>query len=402
MEKFEFQSPTRIVFGRDTQKKVGAEVKNAGGKKALILYGGQSAVKSGLLAEVEASLKEAGVSFCSMGGVMPNPRLSFTRQAIKLICAEEVDFVLAVGGGSVIDCAKAAAAGACFDGDVWDFFERKAVPTETLPLGVVLTIPAAGSETSRSMVITNDEFAGGWLKRGLINQNIRASFAILNPELTYTLPPYQTACGVVDIMMHTMERFFSPENDTDLTDRIAEAILATLIKNGPIALANPTDYEARSEIMWAGSLSHNDLTGLGRSMDFATHQLEHELSGLHDVAHGAGLAAMWGAWARYVMPKAIWRFFKFAVDVWGCEADYLNPAKTALAGIEKTEGFFASLGMPKTLRELIASYNLPDLTPAQIEDMTKKCSFFGKRTIGSLVVLTEDDIRKIYQLALLL
>ncbi len=402
MERFEYQVPTRIIFGRDTEKETGAAVKEAGGNKVLVLYGGQSAVKSGVLARVEASLQEAGLPYVAKGGVKPNPRLSFTREVISLIRAEQVDFIVAVGGGSIVDCGKAAALGACYDGDVWDFFDKKAVPVKNLPIGVVLTIPAAGSETSRSMVITNDEYAGGWLKRGLLNQKSRPVFAIMNPELTYTLPAYQTACGVVDIMMHTIERYFGPQNDTELTDHLAEALLHTMIANGPIVLADPNNYAARSEIMWAGSLSHNDLTGLGRTMDFATHQLEHELSGLYDVAHGAGLAAIWGVWARYVMPGAVWRFVKYAVNVWGCEANYLEPEKTALAGIEKTEAFFASLGMPTTLRQLLHEAGKPDLSQAQIEDLAEKCTFFGGRKIGTLHPMGKDEIIKIYQLAMTL
>jgi len=402
MERFDYQIPTRIIFGKDTENKAGDAAKAVDASKVLVLYGRQSAVKSGLIGRVETSLRKAGIGFVTKGGVTPNPRLSFTREVISLIRAESVDLILAVGGGSVIDCGKIAGLGACYDGDVWDFFDKKAVPANTIPIAAILTIAAAGSETSKSMVLTNDEYPGGWLKRGTHCQNSRPVFAIMNPELTYSLPPYQTACGVVDIMMHTIERYFGPENDTDLTDRLAEAVLATIIKNGPIAIADPANYEARSEIMWAGSLSHNDLTGLGRNMDFATHQLEHELSGLHDVAHGAGLAAIWGSWARYVMPKAVWRFVKYAVNVWHCEADYLNPEKTALAGIKKTEAFFASLAMPVTLRQLLAANDAPPLTQEQIEDISEKCVFFGKRKIGTLQVLDKQDIINIYQLAMTL
>ncbi len=402
MEKFTYQVPTRIVFGRGCEEQVGEEIKAAGGSRVLVLSGGQSAVRSGLLARVETALTAAGLPFHSLGGVQPNPRLSFTRQVIALLRQENLDFILAVGGGSVIDCGKAAGLGACYPGDVWDFFEQKATSNRTLPLGVVLTIPAAGSETSKSMVITNDEYPGGWLKRGHHCQQSRPVFALLNPELTTTLPPYQTACGVVDIMLHTMERYFGPEMNTDLTDHLAEGLLRTMIRQGPRALNQPQNYEARSEIMWASGLSHNDLTGLGRTMDFATHQLEHELSGLFDVAHGAGLAAIWGAWARYVMPRAVWRFVKYAVNVWDCEADYQQPERTALAGIERTEAFFAALQMPTTLRQLLRQGNFPDLTDAQIDTLAEKCTFFGRRRIGSLQVLDGDDIKNIYRLAMTL
>ncbi len=400
MKDFVYHVPTRVIFGKNTQDQVGNLVKEFGGNKVLILSGSQSTAKSGLLAQVEKSLRDCSIAYCRKSGVMPNPRLSFVRQVLALIEEEKVDFILALGGGSVIDCAKAVAIGACYQGDVWDLFARKAVPQNILSLGVVLTLPAAGSETSKFSVITNDESSEGWLKRGLYYEKASPLFAILNPELTYTLPPYQTACGAVDIMMHTMERYFSPQTDTDLTDYLAEGVLKAVIKNAPVALLCPDDYQARSEIMWAGSVSHNDLTGLGRNADFATHQLEHELSGLYDVAHGAGLSALWGSWARYVMGSHIWRFVQFAVNIWHLEADYLNPQKTALQGIEKTEEFFSSLGMPITIKELMQQYNLPLPTQKELEEMTQKCTFFGKRSIGTFQVLNSDDILRIYQLAL--
>ncbi len=403
MQAFTYRVPTKILFGKDAQRQAGQTAKEFGANRVLVLYGGGSAKKAGLLDQVEASLQQAGLFYVTKGGVAPNPRLSFTREVLALIAEENIDFILAVGGGSVIDCAKVAGLGACYQGDVWDFFCKKAVGEKTLPVGVVLTIPAAGSETSNSMVLTNDEYPGGWLKRGNRCEKSRPVFAIMNPELTYSLPPYQTACGVVDIMMHSMERYFAPEEDAYLSDRLAEAVFHTMIKWGPRALEDPEDYDARSEIMWAASLSHCDLTGLGKTMDFATHQLEHELSGMFDVAHGAGLAAIWGAWARYVMETNVSRFAQFAVNVWGIELDFQDPAATALAGIEETEAFFAALGMPSTLSELLQEAGQPLLTEAQIEDLAEKCVFFGQRpTIGTFQPLQKEDIKNIYRLALTL
>ncbi|MEE1092071.1 MAG: iron-containing alcohol dehydrogenase, partial [Prevotella sp.] len=297
MKDFIYYAPTEVVFGKDSEQKVAELVSRYGGTKVLIHYGGERVRKNGLLDNVCSLLSEAGVKYVLLGGVVPNPRLSLVREGIELCRRESVDFILAVGGGSVIDSAKAIGYGVEYDGDVWDFYTRKAVAKSCLPIGTVLTIPAAGSEMSEGSVITNED---GWVKLGYSSRYCRCKFAIMNPEHTFTLPPYQTAAGVVDIMMHTMERYFSHDDDMTLTDNIAEALLRTMMDSVTKVLDNPNDYRHRAQIMWAGSLAHNDLTGCGTTGDWATHQLGHELSGLFDATHGASLAAMWGSWARYV------------------------------------------------------------------------------------------------------
>lgn len=301
--------------------------------------------------------------------------------------------MLAVGGGSVIDSAKAIAyAMANPEHDIWDFFDGKAAPSACLPVGVVLTIAASGSEMSNSCVITKEE---GGMKRSLNTDLARPRFAIMNPELTFTLPPYQTAAGSVDIMMHTQERYFANEKNNELIDRIAEGLMVTVLHNAPIVMKDPTDYNARAELMWAGSLSHNGLTGTGRLGDFACHKMEHEIGGMFDVIHGAGLAAIWGSWARYVCKHDIGRFAQFAVRVMGCPMDYDNPENTALAGIEALENFYRRLDMPTNLREL----GLADVTDAQIHEMAEKCTNGGKNRIGNFVPLGESDIEKIFKMA---
>lgn len=392
MINFEFHSPTKVIFGKKVEKNVGQEIKNWGGKKVLIHYGGSSAKKSGLLDRVIDSLTEVGLAYVELGGVVPNPRLGLVREGVKLCKEEKVDFILAVGGGSVIDSAKAIGMSIANNCDAWDIYDGKVEPIKCLPVATILTIAAAGSETSRSAVITNED---GELKRGVNCQAARPKFAMMNPELTFTLPTYQTACGVVDIMMHTMERYFTTVKNVELTDRISEGLLKTVINNAPIAIEDPTNYDARAEIMWAGSLSHNDLTGTGRIGDFACHQLEHELTGLFNVAHGAGLAAVWGSWARFVYKTDINRFTQYAVRVWNCEIDFQNPEVTALAGIENTETFFKSIGMPTSIKEL----GIENLTAEQIEEMAVKCTFFGNRKIGNFMQLDKEEIIQIYEMA---
>ena len=393
MINFEYYSPTKVIFGKDTEKQVGAEIKKLGVKKVLVHYGGGSAVKSGLLDRVYASLDEAGISYVSLGGVKPNPRLSLVYEGIELAKKEGVDFLLAVGGGSVIDSSKAIAYALANDvEDIWDYFIGKGAPTACAPVGVILTIAASGSETSNSCVITKEE---GWLKRSLNTDLARPKFAIMNPELTYSLPWYQTACGAVDIMMHTMERYFTNVKHVELTDRIAEGLLVTVLQNAPKLLENPQDYDARAELMWAGSLSHNGLTGTGRIGDFASHKIEHEIGGMFDVAHGAGLAAIWGSWARYVYKNDIGRFAQFAVRVHGCEMDFDNPEATALEGIRKMEDFYRLMKMPTNLREL----GLPDVTDEQIFEMADKCTNHGAIKVGSFVPLTTEDIVAILKMA---
>lgn len=393
MNNFEFYSPTKVIFGKDTEKNSGKEIKAWGGTKVLLHFGGKSAKKSGLLDRIEKSLDEAGLEYVSLGGVVPNPRLSLVREGIELCHQEKVDFILAVGGGSVIDSSKAIAmALANPDIDIWDIYDGKAVPTASLPVGVVLTIAASGSETSNSSVITNEN---GWFKKGFNSNITRAKFAFMNPELTYSLPPYQTAAGIVDIMMHTIERYFCSIKGNELTDRIAEQVLRNTIRYGKICLEDPKNYKARSEIMWSGSLSHNHLTGLGGDADFSGHAIEHELGGLFDVTHGAGLAAIWCWWARYVYKNDINRFAQYAINVWDCVLDPIDPEVTALEGIKKTEEFFSQLQMPINLSQL----GVGKLTDAQIDEMATKCCNFGKRVVGTLKPLYTEDIKKIYHMA---
>lgn len=392
MVNFEYYTPTKVVFGKDSEKKAGELVKEYGAKKVLIHYGGSSARKSGLLDRICASLDEAGVSYVTLGGVVPNPRLSLVHEGMELCRKEGVDFLLAVGGGSVIDSAKAIGYGLYNDCDPWLFYDRKAAAKGCLPVAAVLTIAAAGSEMSNSSVITNED---GWLKRGYSSDYSRCKFAIMNPELTYTLPPYQTACGCTDILMHTMERYFSHEPHTELTDGIAEALMRTVMHNAAILKKDPSNYDARAEIMWAGSLSHNGLTGCGTTGDWATHQLEHELGGMFDVAHGAGLAAVWGSWARYVYEEDVDKFVQFAVHVIGIDRTLGSPKDVALIGIRSMEDFFRSIGMPTTITALGIQP-----TEEQIKELAQKCVFFGKRTIGGFKVLDGEDVEKIYRMAL--
>ena len=389
MNAFVFYSPTKVIFGKGVENQVGREIKAWGGTKVLVHFGGGSVKRSGLLDRVEASLKEAGLDYVLLGGAVPNPRLGLVYEGIDLCRKEGIDFVLPVGGGSAIDSAKAIAIGAVYDGDVWDFYDGKAVPTEALPTANILTLAATGSETSEHSVITKEE---GGIKRGIGFPVLRPKFTLLNPELLYTLPPYQTACGITDIMMHTLDRYFSKGGCNEMTDRIAEAVLRTVIQYGKVAMENPTDYTARSEILWAGSISHNDMTGLGLPGDWSPHQLEHELGGMFDVAHGAGLAAVWGSWARYVCGEKPQRFAQFAHRIFGipCQGD---AKETALKGIEAMEDFYRSIGMPVNIRELGC-----ELTEEQIATLAEKCCF-GGRTIGLFKVLGKEDIREIYRMA---
>ena len=392
MKDFNYYAPTRVVFGRESEARLPELVKQYGGTKVLIHYGGGSARRYGLLDKVEQMLNDADIDFVELGGVVPNPLLSKVKEGIGLCCREGVDFILAVGGGSVIDSAKAIAYGVPYEGDVWDFWDGKAVPQVCLPVGVMLTIPAAGSEMSSSCVITQDE---GMLKRGVNSDLCRCKFAIMNPERTYTLPPYQTAAGATDIMMHTMERYFSKYEDALLTDAIAEALLKTVKEAVPEVLKNPEDYRYRAAIMWASSLSHNDLTECGTEKDFACHKLEHELSGLFGVTHGAGLAAIWGSWARYVMDKHLNRFVQFAVNVMGVRNDFTDPRATALRGIEAIERFFDQIGMPTSIPGLIGR----QATEEEIETLVAKCSRGGRMNIGAMEVLNPADMTAIYHLA---
>lgn len=391
MINFDYYVPTEVVFGKDTEQRVGQLVKAQNCKKVLVHFGGQSAKQSGLLDKVFASLKEEKVDFIELGGVKPNPRLSLVHQGVELCKKEGVDFILAVGGGSVIDSAKAIALGALTDLDVWDFFDEKAVPDASLPVGCVLTIAAAGSETSDSLVITNEEIGS---KRGLSSKHSICRFSILNPALTFTLPAYQTAVGISDIMMHTLERYFTAENTMEITDSIAEALMRTVMANGRTLARNPKSYSARAEIMWAGSLSHNGLTGCGGGRgDWSCHQLGHVLSAKYDLAHGASLSAVWGSWARYVCQEDPERFAQLAENVLEVKPSN-NIDKMAKEGIEEMEGFFWAMELPTTIGEAGI-----ELTDEDIVDMADRCSFGGTRTIGGFKTLNRDDIIKIYTMA---
>ena len=389
MKNFVYYTPTRVVFGKNAEAETGRLVKEQGCQKVLLHYGGGSVKRSGLLERIEDSLRENGVSYVSLGGVVPNPRLSKVYEGIALCRQEGVDFILAVGGGSVIDSAKAIGYGLANDCDVWDFYAKKAVPKA--PIGAVVTIAAAGSEMSDSSVITNED---GWLKRGCNSDLCRCRFAVMNPELTYTLPAYQTACGCADILMHTMERYFTTDKNAELTDQIAEGLMRTVIHNAKILVERSDDYNARAEVMWAGSLSHNGLTGCGVAGDWASHQLEHELGGMFDVAHGAGLAAVWGSWARYVYREDVQRFAQFAVNVMGVEPGGCSAEELADKGIEAMEAFYRSIGMPTSIHEMGV-----DVTGEQLHELAYKCSFGNTRTIGNFRKLAMEDMEKIYTMA---
>lgn len=391
MHSFTYQIPTEIHFGKGTENEAAALVGKYGGTRVLVVYGGGSVVRSGLLERVVTGLKEAGLYCVTLGGVHPNPHLDFAREGVKKAIEERIDFLLPIGGGSVIDTAKAIAHGAANpETDIWDFWLHRQTLTRSLPVGVILTIAAAGSETSDSAVLTDLETGD---KRGLSTPFNRPVFAIMNPELTYTLPTFQIACGIADIMMHTMDRYFNPVTDNQLTDEIAEALLRTVIENGPAAVADSEDAHAMSELMWAGSLSHNGLTGLGGQNDFATHQLGHELSAMFDVAHGASLTAVWGSWARYVYRTNPSRFARFADRVWGVHSS--SEVSAAIAGIHATEEFFESIGMPTNFTKLGIGVKEDEV----LRDLARRCSRDHTRTVGTFQVLEEQDLYEIYKAA---
>ena len=392
MKDFVYYAPTEVVFGKQSEEQVAAMVKKYGGSRVLVHYGGQSARRSGLLDKVCGLLREGGLMVTELGGVVPNPRLSLVKKGIELCREQNIDFLLAVGGGSVIDSAKAIAYGVCYEGDVWDFYLGKNQATACLPVASVLTIPAAGSEMSEASVITNEE---GWVKLGYSNDISRPKFAIMNPERTFTLPPYQTAAGITDMMMHTMERYFTHDDDMTLTTELAEAVLRTMKDCAYEVMKNPEDYRVRAQIMWGGSVAHNGLTGCGISDDWATHQLEHELSGMFDVTHGAGLAAIWPSWARYVMHERMSRFVRFAVNVMGVTNDFSDPEGTAMRGIEAVEQFYLAIGMPINIRQLIGR----EITDDEITEMVRKCSRDYTATTGCFKVLKAADMEAIYKMA---
>ncbi len=391
MLNFNYFTPTKVVFGKDTETQVADLVKEFGGKKVLIHYGGGSVVRSGLMKKVTDTLDQAGIAYVSLGGAVPNPRLGLVYEGIELCKKEGVDFILAVGGGSAIDSAKAIGYGVANEGDVWDFYDYKRKATGCVPLGVILTIAATGSEMSSSSVITKEE---GLVKRGYSSDFARPKFAIMNPELTMTLPDYQTASGCTDILMHTMERYFSKVGNMELTDVMAEGLLKTVMENAKILVKDPKNYEARAEILWAGSLSHNGLTGCGGDGgDWMSHKLEHEVGGMFDVAHGAGLAAIWGSWARYVYKECLPRFKKFALKVMDVE-NTGSDEEIALKGIEAMENFFREIHMPTSLNELGVS-----ATDEQLAEMAHKCAVGVCGAKGSAKLLYEADMLEIYRAA---
>ncbi len=388
MNDFTYRVPTNVIFGRETENRVGAEIKSLSGTTVLVLYGGGSVIKNGLLERVTASLTGEGLTVYSVGGIKPNPLLELAQQMVETYKDKKIDFVLGVGGGSVLDTAKAVAIGLVRpETPIWDYYLRKAEVTDALPVGAVLTIAAAGSETSDSAVLTLEATGE---KRGVNTPFNRPAFAILNPELTYTLPSRQTACGVVDIMMHTLDRYFSTETDNAITDGIAEAILRTTVTYGTIAMEAPRDYKSRSELMWCGSLSHNGLTGLGQPRDFSVHALGHELSGMFDIPHGESLSIMWPAWARFSWQTSPARFAQYGRNVWGiCEKD---DRVCAQAAIDATEEYFKSLGMPVCFGQ--AEMGIQE--ERVIHSLARRCSFDGGRVVGQFSPLKEDELYKIY------
>ena len=386
MHSFTIYSPTEVVFGPDTELQAAELVQKYGGSRVFVVYGGGSVQRSGLLERVTKVLTDAGLAVECYGGAKPNPTLEHARDGVRKAIGFGADLVLAIGGGSAIDTGKAIAHGVANpEQDIWNFWSREVPLERSMPVGVILTIPAAGSEMSNSSVLTNEDIGR---KRGLSTDFNRPKLAIMNPELTYTLPDYQIGCGIVDIMMHTMERYFNPV-ENPLTDALAEALLRTVIEQGRAAMANHTDYTAMSELMWAGSLSHNGLTGLGGQGDWSVHQLGHEISARFDLAHGASLAAVWGSWAGYVSEQRPARFARFARNVWGIQMDEERAA--AEAGINATVDFFASLGMPTGFESCIGLQ-----TDETCADMAYRCAYEGTRTIGTLRVLGQADIEQIY------
>ena len=387
MENFNFYSPTEFVFGKGRENETGFYVKKYGGTKVLIHYGGQSAKKSGLLDRVKASLDKEAVTYVELGGVQPNPRDTLVYKGIDLVRAENIDFILAVGGGSVIDSAKAIAMGVPYEGDFWDFYSGKTAE-KALPVGTVLTIAAAGSEGSGDSVITKED---GMLKRGAGSPAIRPRFSVMNPELTMTLPPYQTACGATDIMAHVFERYFTNTKEVEITDRLCEAVLATMVRETPRVITDPENYEARANIMWAGTVAHTNVVGVGRDQDWNSHGIEHELSALYDCAHGAGLAVIMPAWMEFVYKHDVMRFCQMAVRVFGCNMNYDDPESTAVAGIKAFRRFLHDIGMPINFTEL----------GAKAEDIPELVEKFGlgDGQTGGFVKLSSKDVAEIYQIA---
>lgn len=394
MQNFTYCAPTKVIFGRGVESQIGTELRELGATRVLVHFGGGSVKKTGLLDKVTASLTEAGLSYVEFGGVEPNPKLSFIHKGIELGRAEKVDFILAVGGGSVIDSAKAIGVGLVTGNDPWQYASTGTHPerNEVFPVGVVLTISAAGSEMSNSDVITNDLITP-WVKQGITSETVRPLVAFLNPENTFTVSKFQTGCGIVDIMMHTLERYVTGQDECELSERIAEALLVSVREAGRVAIAHPDNYEARATLMWASSLSHNDLTGCGKIRKFPVHKLEHPVSALHDsISHGAGLSVLFPAWAQFVMKYDIPKFAQLANRVWDCPMDFDHPERTALAGIEAMKRYFTEIGMPTHMSEL-------GLTPDEYDAIIALTTKGGARPVKSYIDLGPEEIRAIYALA---
>ena len=388
MDNFQFYSPTEFIFGKETENQAGEMVKKYGGTKVLIHYGSGSAVRSGLIDRVKASLEKSGIAYTELGGVQPNPRDTLIYKGIELCRRENVDFILSVGGGSCIDSSKAIALGVPYDGDFWDFYGTGKNVEKALPVGTVLTIAAAGSEGSGASVVTKEE---GSFKRDVGSDLLRPRFSILNPELTCSLPAFQTACGATDIMAHIFERYFTNTQEVEVTDRLCEALLMTMIKETPRVIADPGNYEARANIMWAGTVAHNDIVGVGRSQDWNSHKIEHELSALYDCAHGAGLAVVMPSWMEFVYKHDIMRFAQMAVRVWGCSMNFANPELTAIEGIQCFRNFLSAIGMPINFEQLGAKEE-------DIPKLVDKLGLGDGRT-GGFVELSSADVTEIFRIA---
>ena len=390
MNDFIYYAPTKVFFGKKAEENIGSALNNFGFKKVLLHYGGGSIKKSGLYDKVVGQLKSAGIDFIELGGVEANPKIGLIREGLELCKREGVDFILAVGGGSVIDSAKSMSIGLANNTDPWEMIEKLQVPEKALPVGAVLTLAAAGSEMSNSHVVSNPEIK---MKRGYNHDLLRPVVIFMNPENTFTVSRHQTGCGVVDIMTHTLERYFTPDTDADLMDRISEGLLVSVKNAGTAAIRTPNDYEARATLMWASSLSHNGLTGCGKNGPWAAHKMEHDISGLFDnVAHGAGLSVLFPAWSRFVCKHDVRKFSQIATRVWGVDMDFEHPEKTAHAGIDAMEAYFRSLGMPTKMAEI-------GVTPDVFEKLADMTTSNGTKQLASYVPLGKTEIMEIYKLA---
>ncbi len=391
LQDFNICIDTKFVFGKDAQNQIGRELKQMGIHKVLIHHdNGKFLYDTGLLEQVEKLLEQEGIETLELGGVQPNPRLSLVREGIALAKKEQVDLVLAIGGGSVIDSAKAIGLGAVTDTDVWEFFTGNAVPERSLPTGVILTCPATGSESSAVTVVNNTDVG---MKLLVSNPVVRPAIAFMNPELTYSLPKFLTACGVVDMFSHVCERYFTPDSEIGVIDRMSEGILKTLVEIGPKVLEEPSNYSYRAEIMWIGTIAHNNTVGIGRVQDWATHEIGNELSALYDTPHGATLSIIMGSWMRYIYQKSPERFARYAKEVFGVEWTKENTLEAAYAGILKTEEYFRSMGMPVSFGD----FKVPT---DEVEKMLDQIAFRGEDdSIGGIVRLNREDCRRIYEMA---